>query len=62
MADRHEARIKFSATGSLQEIGAKLEELIRGMTDHGLTVEAYDIDNVESEDITPREQPPTDKP
>ena len=62
MAEKHEARIKFSIPGSMHEAGKRLEEIIRWMTEEGLTVEAYDLDNADSEQISPREQPPTETP
>lgn len=62
MTEQQQARIKFSIPCSQRDAGARLEEVIRWMTGKGLIVEAYDLNNAETEDITPREQPPTDQP
>jgi len=62
MADMHKGRIEFSFDGSIDEAGKRLDEAVRAVTACGLTIEAAGIDNPGAEDITPREQPPTEKP
>jgi hypothetical protein len=58
-AERQALRVKFSMDGSMVDAGARLETVIRWMTEQGLTVEAAAVENPGAVELPVREQPPT---